>query len=106
MRVLFCMYHQPCLGRGPLGRLAATQGVGGLPGWTLLGLGGAKGTCWVSITAGPDGRRGPLHWAWPFIITADRLTCSVSSEPWQLWRPQRRGSASGGKDNAAAAAVH
>ena len=71
MHVLFCMCHQPCLGRGPLGRSEATQGVGGLPDWTLLGLGSAKGTCWVSTTAGPDGRRGPLHWAWPFIIAAD-----------------------------------
>lgn len=92
-------------GEGTLGAAGGNSGVGGLPGWTLLGLGGVKGTCWVSITAGPDGRTGPLHWApGPGLLSqlADSPAQRAHSEPRQRWRPQERVRASGGKGNAAA----
>lgn len=92
-------------GEGTLGTASGNSGVGGLPGWTLLGLGGVKGTCWVSITARPDGRTGPLHWApGPGLLPqlADSPAQRAHREPRQLWRPQERGSTSGGKGNAAA----
>ena len=110
--MLFCTCLQPCLGRGLLGRPAATRGGGlpGVPGWTLLGPGGARGACWVSITAEPDARRGPPHWAaGPGLLSSqptDSPAQRAHGEPRQLWRSQGRGSAPGGKDAAAAEAVH
>lgn len=51
--VLFCTCLQPCLGRGPLGRPAAIQGVG-------ASLGSLAGLCWGQAVQGvPAGSPSP-----------------------------------------------